>query len=204
MSNLVIGLTGPTGAGKSTVAAAFEKAGCKIIDADVIAREAVTDAGCIASLKEEYGNDIISEDGILNRRLLAQRAFSSPQSASRLNEITHPIIINEIIRRIAFYQQNGERFIVLDAPLLFESGADTLCTTTVAVTAPMEVRLRRIMARDSITIELAKARMSAQQKDLYYQKRAQYLFDGSMDINETQVKVSQLLKQIIGDSNESN
>ncbi|MDF2632496.1 MAG: dephospho-CoA kinase [Caproiciproducens sp.] len=203
MDKIVIGLTGPTGAGKSTVAAAFEKAGCKIIDADVIARQAVTNADCIASLKAEYGDDIVGEDGSLNRRLLAQRAFSNPRSAARLNEITHPIIINQIIQQITFYQQSGEKVIVLDAALLFESGADSLCTTTVAVTAPVEVRLSRIMNRDSISLELAKARIGAQQENFYYHERAQYFFDGSTDSNNIQTEANRLLKKIIGDANES-
>jgi len=203
LDKIVIGLTGPTGAGKSTVAAAFEKAGCIIIDADVIARQAVTNADCIASLKAEYGNDIISEDGGLNRRLLAQRAFSNPQSAARLNEITHPIIINQIIQQIAVYQQSGAKVIVLDAALLFESGADSLCTATVAVTAPVEVRLGRIMNRDSISLELAKARIGAQQENFYYHKRAQYFFDGSTDSNNIQTEANRLLEKIIGDANES-
>jgi dephospho-CoA kinase len=203
LNSLIIGLTGPTGAGKSTVAAAFEKNGCKIIDADSIAREAVTNTDCITALKSEYGSDIVLEDGSLNRHLLASRAFSNPQSTARLNEITHPFIVNEIIRRISFFKQNGAKAIVLDAPLLFESGADSLCTVTVAVTAPVEVRLQRIMTRDSIPSELAKLRIGAQHEDTYYCKRANYIFDGSGEPKDVQLKINLLLQRIMGDMNES-
>jgi dephospho-CoA kinase len=203
LGKLVVGLTGPTGAGKSTVAAAFKNAGCEIIDADVLARQAVTNQACIAALKENFGNDIISEEGKLDRRLLALRAFSNPQSALKLNEITHPIIIDEIIRRITLYQQGRAKAIILDAALLFESGADSLCNVTITVTAPEEVRLGRIMSRDSISLELAKARIGAQQENLYYHQRAQYLFDGSTAPEHVQIKANELLQQIMGDSNES-
>lgn len=203
MNSLIIGLTGPSGAGKSTVAAAFEKAGCKIIDADRIARETVANPDCIAALKAEYGSDIVFEDGSLNRHLLASRAFSNPQSTQRLNEITHPVILNEIVRRIAFFQQNGVETIVLDAPLLFESGADSLCTVTVAVTAPENIRLNRIMNRDAISIELAKTRIGAQHTDEYYCKRANYFFDGSGEPKDVELKTRQLLQKIMGDMNES-
>lgn len=202
MSKIVIGLTGPTGAGKSTVAAALEKAGCVIIDADLIARQAVTNQDCITALKNEFGNDIIGENGSLDRHLLAQRAFSNAQSAAKLNEITHPVIMKEIIRRIALFQLSVARAIVVDAALLFESGADSLCTTTVAVTAPNDLRLSRIMNRDSIPLQLAEARIGAQQENTYYSERAQFVYDGATDLNDIQTRANQLLEQIIGDNNE--
>ncbi|MBW7573420.1 dephospho-CoA kinase [Caproiciproducens faecalis] len=199
MTDLVIGLTGPTGAGKSTVAAAFQKAGCLVVDADRIARLTISDEKCLSALRAEFGNDIVGEDNRLNRTLLAQRAFSDKKSTQRLNAITHPLIKEEIVRQINECRKKDARAVILDAPLLFESGADSLCTVSVAVTAPAEVRLYRIVNRDSITPELAKARMSTQQDDAYYHSRAQYLIDGTLSISDTQIRVNQLLEQIIGD-----
>lgn len=198
MGELVIGLTGPTGAGKSTVAQAFEKAGCKIIDADLVARQAVTEKGCLSALKAEFGNDIVN-DGILDRHLLAQRAFSSEKGAAKLNAITHPVIMGKVKKMIAQNQTDEVKAIVLDAALLFESGADSLCSTTIAVTAPVEIRLNRIMNRDRISKELAKARISAQKENSYYNERARYRLDGAMSRNNIQATVNQLLEQIIGD-----
>ena len=198
MNKLVIGLTGPTGAGKSTVAEAFEKAGCKTIDADLVARQAVTDEKCLADLKAAFGNDI-EKNGTLDRRLLARRAFSSEKGAAKLNAVTHPVIMDEVKKRIAQYQPSGARAILLDAALLFESGADSLCNTTVAVTAPVEIRLNRIMSRDGISKELAEARIGAQKENSYYNERARYRLDGTMNRDNIQAAVNQLLEQIIGD-----
>lgn len=203
MNKLVIGLTGPTGAGKSTVAAAWGKAGCAVIDADRIAREVVLQPTCIAELKAEFGEDIADDNGSLDRRALAQRAFSSPQKIETLNAITHPRIMQEVARRVLALQQSGAKAVILDAPLLFESGADRLCGTTVAVTAPVEIRRNRIMQRDSIPAESAMERIGAQHENSYYSVRADYMFDGSVDLDNVPFLAEELLERILGDYHES-
>lgn len=202
MNKPVIGLTGPTGAGKSTVAAAFRKLGCAVIDADALAREAVSDPECLAALAAAFGGDIVAPDGSLDRRRLAGRAFSGPEQTQRLNRITHPVILKRALRRIAELKQSAAAAVVLDAALLFESGADSLCDTTVAVTAPPASRLRRIMARDGIPEELAKARMSAQNLNEYYESRAAHVFDGCTGYDVLESRAALLLRQILGEGNE--
>ncbi|WP_411678104.1 dephospho-CoA kinase [Caproicibacter sp.] len=199
----VIGLTGPTGAGKSTVAAVFQKLGCAVIDADLLAREAVQNAECLAELKEEFGADLVNADGQLDRRLLAKRAFADPAKTRRLNQITHPVILKETVRRIQELQSGDSVAVILDAPLLFESGADSLCDTSVAVTAPAESRLKRIMNRDGLSEEAAKERMSAQNPNEFYEKRAGHVFSGSTGYDILEASVSCLLKQILGEENEA-
>ncbi|HEX3040196.1 MAG TPA: dephospho-CoA kinase [Caproiciproducens sp.] len=200
---MVIGLTGPTGAGKSTVAAAWEKAGCTVVDADKIAREAVLQPACVAELKAEFGDDIADEKGNLDRRLLAKRAFCSSQKTEKLNAITHPKIMEEVTERISLLQQGRAKAIILDAPLLFESGADRLCDTAVAVTAPVEIRRNRIMARDSIPAELAMERIGAQHENSYYSGRAAYVFDGSVNLGSVSAGAQELLERILGEYHES-
>ncbi len=165
----VIGLTGPTGAGKSTVADAWRQAGAAIIDADKAAR-AVTAPGspCLAKLEEAFSPAILTPEGTLNRQELARRAFSSPENTALLNSITHPAIIDTMTAWLEAAAEEGHDAAVLDAPLLYEAGADRLCHHIVTVTANADHRLARIMARDGLSEEAARQRMNAQKPDSFY------------------------------------
>lgn len=176
----LLGLTGPTGSGKSTAARAALKWGAQVIDADQVARMVVQPGTpCLQELAGEFGSDIVLADGTLNRPLLASRAFSSQERTERLNAITHPWITREVERQIRILAEAGTAVIVLDAPLLYESGEDALCDAVAVVTAPREIRMCRIMQRDGISRDQAERRISAQQEEQFYIKRADYLLDGS-------------------------
>ena len=177
---IVIGLTGPTGAGKSSVAKELAALGCAVVDCDRIARQ-VTDScvPCLQSLAEEFGSDILQE-GVLDRKLLAARAFASPEKTRKLNELTHPWILGETKAQIQAALDAGKPFVVVDAPLLFEAGVDVLCDEIVAVTVPFEKRLQRIMKRDHISEELARARMAAQHPESWYEERAGKVISGRL------------------------
>lgn len=178
---IVIGLTGPTGAGKSSVAKELAVLGCAVVDCDRIARQ-VTDScvPCLQSLAEEFGLDILQE-GVLDRKLLAARAFASPEKTRKLNELTHPWILGETKAQIQAALDAGKPFVVVDAPLLFEAGVDALCDEIMAVTVPFEKRLQRIMKRDHISEELARARMAAQHPESWYEERAGKVISGRLD-----------------------
>lgn len=203
MRKPVIGLTGPTGAGKSTVAGALRKLGCAVIDADRVAREVTDRPECREKLRNSFGKDIVCPDGSLNRGLLAERAFSSPEKTQLLNHITHPAVLKEFTRRMEAEEQSGARAVILDVPLLFESGADSLCDTTVAVITPAESRRKRIMARDGITGEQARKRMDAQHGETYYSGRAAYIFDGSTPLDAFDGAVAALLDTDFEEINET-
>ncbi len=165
----VIGLTGPTGAGKSCVADTFRSVGVPIVDADRVARQ-VTEPNteCLKALCEAFGEEILRDDGSLDRKELARRAFATSESAEQLNRITHPAIMAAIKQHLEDLADAGHPLAVLDAPLLYEAGADALCDRILAITAPAETRLARIMTRDDLDREAAMLRMSAQPSDEFY------------------------------------
>ncbi len=192
MKQWIIGLTGPTGAGKSIVGGVFAQNGCAVIDTDRVARQVTQeDPGCLAALQAAFGADLV-QNGVLNRQELARRAFSAPGGGQKLNSITHPRILARANAEIAACFAQGYDLAVLDAPLLFESGADQTCNRVVAVVAPAELRIARIMARDHITRQAAQLRLSAQQRDAFYTGRADYVLtnDGApADLEDQAAKV---------------
>lgn len=171
----LVGLTGPTGSGKGYVSDCLKKLGCYISDTDLIARE-ITMKGSpfLNILAENFGSDIIDENGELKRKLLAERAFKNKESQLLLNSLTHPEIIRISRERCIDALDSGAAAAVIDAPLLFECGADKFCDTVIAVTAPKEVRLQRIMQRDSITEEQANARMAVQHDESFYTEKSEF------------------------------
>ena len=172
----IIGLTGLTGAGKSTVAQKLMAYGCYHIDADKVARDVINNSENVKNkLKERFGDDIINEDGTTNRPLLATRAFADKESTNALNEITHPAVTEEIQSIIKDMEEIGYRGVIIDAIALFESGEDAICDFTVAVIAPKEIRLERIMKRDNITEEKALERINAQKDESFFTKKADFV-----------------------------
>lgn len=178
----VVGLTGQTGAGKTTLCKAFEKKGFKVIDADIVARE-VTEKGtdCLKKITEQFGEEILLEDGSLDRKKLGSIVFSHRDKLELLNSIIFPYISDRIVGRIREMSCGGEGFVLIDAPTLFESGTDRLCDIIVSVTADSSVRLERIMKRDNITREAALARMNAQHDEDFFRANSDYLIENNSD-----------------------
>ena len=165
----VVGLTGPTGAGKSTVATVWRRHGIPIVDTDRLAR-CVVEPGtaCLQQLVDAFSPAILHTDGTLNRAKLAEIAFSDADNAATLNAITHPAILDLTQQALEEAVDHGHEVAVVDAPLLFEAGFDAICDEIVAVIAPYDQRVHRIMTRDGITEDVAKRRMAAQQADAFY------------------------------------
>lgn len=197
MINTVIGLTGPTGAGKSTWAGAFRALGCAVIDCDALARQVTESPAVQGALRAAFGEDVVRA-GALDRRLLAARAFADAKSAARLNAITHPAIRAQLRRELDAAERAGARAAVIDAPLLFEGGIAGLCTVTAAVLAPPEVRLARILARDGITAEEARRRMGRQHGEAYFREHAGAVLDGTLPPGQIPDAARRLLEQWSG------
>ncbi len=192
---IVIGLTGQTGAGKTTVAEGLRLFGYQVIKADEIAR-LVTSPGSpvLKELAVIFGSDILNEDGTLDRALLAERAFASPEETSLLNGVTHPEIIRLINKKIngAFF--DGYEGVVIDASQLFESGLNERCSLVVSVVAPENVRMKRIMERDGISQEKALLRMNAQYPEEFFRTHSNYIIENT----GTEAELKEQLRTLVG------
>lgn len=175
---LILGLTGKTGAGKSTVAEYLKKKGAFIIDGDLVAREIVSvGAPCLKMLSEAFGEDIILPDGSLDRKLLAKKAFSGEKSTALLNSITHPFIKERFTELIKKAEKEGFSLCVIDAAALLESDCKDLCEKIAVVHAPESIRLERILKRDNIKKEDALVRIRGQKSDEYYLSQADIIIN---------------------------
>ncbi len=158
----VIGITGGTGSGKTSALRALERLGGRVIDCDAVYhRELRQNPALRADITAAFGDVFAGEE--LDRQKLGALVFSDPAALNRLNQIVYLHLL-PVIRR----EMQGHLIVGLDAISLFESGLADLCGATVGITAPMEDRVRRIMARDSITEDYARLRVTAQQPDDYY------------------------------------
>ena len=184
--SFVLGLTGPTGAGKGVFSDCAKDYGFNVVDCDFLAREAVKKGmPALSALVNVFGKEILDINGELNRKKLASIAFSSTEKTELLNRTVLPYIKELVIESI-----NGD-FVLLDAPTLFESGVDSLCDKTVAVTANKSIRKERIIKRDNLDEVSADIRISAGKPDSFYKDRVDYLIvnDGDADIFLKKVKI---------------
>lgn len=163
-----VGLTGPTGAGKSYVCEIFRQKGFKIIDCDKIAHELTAkNAPILTELAGEFGEDVV-KNGELDRKLLASRAFDTKEHTKKLNSILHPAIAEKC-------KEEAQGLTVLDASQLFEANMQNDCYKVIGVLADEDVRIKRIIARDNITEQQAKLRMSAQFDNDYFIDNCDYI-----------------------------
>lgn len=191
----LVGLTGKTGAGKSTVSAYLNEKGAYVIDGDVVARKVFSeDKTLIEKLVNAFGN-VLNEDGSLNRSQLAKKAFSSPENTALLNEIMHPSI-NNLIETEAEKAFEDHKVVVVDAAAIIESGFADKCDILIVVTAPEEIRKTRIMARDAITEENAIIRIKGQKEDDFYLSKADFVINNNGNDDELKNKLSVLEKEI--------
>lgn len=173
---MVIGITGPTGSGKSTVSAFLIKEyDMYLIDADKVART-VTEKGtkCLDELVSSFGEKFLDSDGSLNRKKLGSFVFSDREALAKLNLITHKYILCEI-KRLTEKNENC----IIDAPLLFETGLELMCHKIILVTCNENIRTERIMLRDSLSYEDAKNRILSQNDYSLYATKCDLIVDTS-------------------------
>lgn len=198
---MIIGITGSSGAGKSTIAEILEKQyHAKVIMADKIAKTlSKKGSQYLKEIVENFGVSILQTDGELNRKKLADLIYHNTEKRNTLNACTLKYIVQEIKEEIQLLkQQDASQFIALDAPLLFEANLDQICDVTIAVISPnREMQLKRIMERDAITLKHATARLNAQHPNSFYSEKCQYTIinDGNLDMIQEQL--AQIMKHII-------
>ncbi len=189
----LIGLTGQSGAGKSTVAEVFAKLGAYVINADKIVAE-LYNAGspCLKAVAAEFGQDILNPDGTLDRRKLAQRAFASRERTNALNRLVHPFVTARLFELL----RGAEGIVVFDAPQLFEANADVICDAVVAVTADKDIRVNRIIKRDSLSEEQAMLRVNAQHGEEYFRARADYIIENNFDEESLRIQAEKVYNKL--------
>ena len=193
----VIGLTGGIGAGKSTVSNYLRKRGFEILDADQIAR-ALTEKGSqtLQELVSAFGEDILFPDGSLNRKKLASLVFSDEKKRLLLENLTTKRVVEIIAQKLQHFAQTGMKGpIFVDAPLLFESGADRLTDVVWLVDAAQDVRISRVMARDGAAAEDVRRRIESQMDSEEKAARSAEIIENSKGKEALYRQVEQLLEK---------
>lgn len=192
----IIGLTGGIGSGKSTVSGYLREKGFFVIDADQVARD-IMEPGMptLSRLAKAFGSGIIDENGALKRKELAVIAFSSDENKAKLDEITHGDIKNRIEELIEECRQKDEKICFLDVPLLFEVGLDEKCDFVWVVTANMEKRIERVVARDNTTRQDVEARIRCQMSDEEKIEKSDDVIDNSHSLDALHKDIERLLEK---------
>ena len=195
---ITLGITGRSGCGKSTVTAVFAAHGVPLADADRISREILLPGSpLLPVLVQRFGADILRTDGTLDRRLLADRAFATPEGKAALDAITHP----EIVRRIRAAKQAaraaGASLFVLDGAVIVGTEAETECDRLAVVTALFETSVARIAARDGISPEMAARRLNAQMPEEQLLRRADYILRNDAERAELETAATQLCEALL-------
>ena len=165
----IIGITGPTGAGKSVLSSLLSELGYPTIDADKVYHDMlIPPSECLDAIRSHFGDGVFAQDGTLERAKLSQIVFNSPEKLELLNKTVLGKVIKRITKMTVEYSRRGVQTVIVDAPTLIESGFNKKCSLVISVLAPTELRVKRIMERDSINEEAARLRVRAQKDDSFY------------------------------------
>lgn len=194
---MIIGITGGSGGGKTTLLELIKKQGGLVLDCDAIYHELLkTDAALLAQIESRFPGTV--EDGVLNRKKLGSIVFADAQALADLNRITHGAVKAEVMRRLP---TGGPMLasaptVAIDAFALFEGGLAELCKLTVAVTAPVEDRVKRLMARDGISEEYARNRIAAQKSNEEFSALCDYTLENDGTKEDFHTKCLAFLQEI--------
>ncbi len=190
---MILGLTGFSGTGKSTVASLLSTRGFYVLDCDKLVHEQVyQDPAVIAAMRHAFGEQVL-ENGKLNRKALRASTLGDRKETQKLNDTMMPYILRHIEAEI---RRHAGEPIVLDAPLLFESGLNQRCDRVVSVISSRENAIKRIMERDGLTEEEAKRRLASQHPASYYTAQSDYVIQNDEGFFEVEAKTLKIIDEI--------
>ncbi|KAL6078764.1 Dephospho-CoA kinase cab5 [Balamuthia mandrillaris] len=194
----VVGLTGGIACGKSTVGAMFkEEEGVVVIDLDQLARQVVEPHTILfRRIVQHFGEEVVTEEGTLDRKKLAAIIFADRQQRKWLDRATLPAILRKLVGLLFWCFVKGEELVIVEAPLLFETGMQRWVNSVVVVAVPKEVQLQRLMSRDEAGQLDAQQRIQSQMDIGLKVKRADFVVDNSSDVQHTKKQVHAVLKQL--------
>lgn len=195
----IIGITGPSGAGKGTLTSYFKRFGMLAIDTDSVYHKLLTPPSeCLDEITANFGSNVLMTDGSLNRKALANIVFQkgNADKLAILNKITHKYVIGKVHDIIRSYKLIGIDKCIIDAPLLIESGLSDECDVVISVLSNEKTRAERILERDKISLEMAYTRIKAQKPDSFYIDASDYVIYNNSDINSFYAEAEGLRKRI--------
>lgn len=196
----IIGLTGPSGAGKTLFSFFLCAKGCPCINADELYHSMLIPPSILLdAIRREFGDEFFNENGELDRKALGKFVFSSKEKLELLNATVLPLVIEKMQKIANDYEKNGAKLLIIDAPTLFEAGYDKSCDITVSILAPKNIRVERISERDEISIDDAVLRTNAQKDDSFYYERSDRIIINDSTEDALKEKASALICELLGE-----
>lgn len=205
---MLVGLCGRSGSGKGYIAAMFADRGVPSVDTDAVYRQMTRPSAvlspCMEALVARFGKQILTPDNALDRSAMRSLVFwdgqndkaECQQNLTDLNRITHQFILAETERIAADYIEKGADIVLIDAPVLYESGFDTHCAAVICVSAPEELRIHRIMKRDGIDRASAEKRLRSQMAQEILMEKADYVIENDADRETLYNRVDRVIEDL--------
>ena len=192
----VIGLTGGIACGKTTLSSMLKELGAAVVDADEISRSLTAEGGeALPLIREAFGDGVFNGDGSLDRKALGSAVFASESEREKLNAILHPMVYGRMEQEIRFCKEKGFAVVVLDVPLLFETGGDRLADITLCAVVPEEVQIQRLYSRNGLSREEALSRIRSQMPNEEKARRSHIVIDTNRPLQELEQMINTLYQE---------